>query len=165
MSPPTLLPLSNVLFGFYGPHSTLFSQITLRAFKESINFSILAGYLRCEAAGAGDVDKRDSGEREVRATLVSPAPPDQSARGGGGCDWSDWLGVRCRLSAPDSTTRHLILSQLMTGRHWWGSTTITLSPEHDTHTVMNTINWLSCRQWPPWRRGWSLPGLATPTSA
>ena len=65
---PQSPPLSNVLFGFYRPHSTLFSQITFRAFKESINFSILGGYLRCEAAGAGDVDKRDSGESYSRVS-------------------------------------------------------------------------------------------------
>ena len=102
MSPPTLLPLSNVLFGFYGPHSTLFSQITLRAFKESINFSILAGYLRWEAAGAGDVDKRDSGESYSRVSssarpisgLEARLPIGRSA----GCEVSPVRGCSQQLA-------------------------------------------------------------------
>ena len=96
MRPPTPhLLLSNVLFGFYWPHSTLFSQITLRAFKESINFSILSGYLRCEAAELEMLTR----ETAVRATLVSPAPPDQSGGGRRGLLLVGELGVRCRLSA------------------------------------------------------------------
>ena len=86
---PQSPPLSNVLFGFYRPHSTLFSQITFRAFKESINFSILGGYLRCEAAGAGDVDKRDSGESYPRVSNSARPISGRQARApiGRSCVW------------------------------------------------------------------------------
>ena len=111
--------------------------------------------------------------------------PTNQVAGGEDSYWSEsWVwGVACpRLL---STTRHLILSQLMTGSQQWERQGCALcrpcqqyQQYHNINTPLHHITsininmllphtdcWVWCRQWPPWQRGWSLPGPATPTSA